>query len=172
MIDQRGSDDLPVVTLPKLRSLSVDELALDIATAVGTLRIPALTTFHLIGHTDFALDHIDFFIIPQNLTETLPPLRRSRSLSLVAGRTTTGKNGVTLRGSAGISDADMFDYSTSSAAEDDDDDSMWVEKPAPEVVKGLPVAPVSLEEGEGDAHETGQDAAGPQRGRKRAVDFM
>ena len=57
-------------------------------------------------------------------------------------------------------------------AEDDDDDSMWVEKPAPEVVKGLPVAPVSLEEGEGDAHETGQDAAGPQRGRKRAVDFM
>ena len=126
MIDQPGSDVLPVVTLPKLRSLSVDELALAIATAVGTLRLPALTAFHLVGHTDFALDHIDFFIIPQNLTETLPPLRRSRSLSLVAGRATTGKNGVTLRGSAGISDSDMFDYSTSSAAEDDDgDDDSW-----------------------------------------------
>ena len=57
--------------------------------------------------------------------------------------------------------------------QEDEDDSMWVEKPAPEVVKNLPL-PVGDDggdgmhvDGEGDAKEVG-----PQRGRKRAIDFM
>ncbi|KAI1790233.1 hypothetical protein LXA43DRAFT_515639 [Ganoderma leucocontextum] len=58
---------------------------------------------------------------------------------------------------------------------EDEDDSMWVEKPAPEVVKSLsaPLEPAvgvgdgMLVDGEGDGKE-----AGPQRGRKRAIDFM
>ncbi|KAM5534158.1 hypothetical protein V8D89_012178 [Ganoderma adspersum] len=85
MIEERGKDVLPVVTLPRLRSLSMEELGLDIATAVGTLRLPALSTFDLTGHTACALYHCDFFMIPQNISEALPPLRRSRWLSLVAG---------------------------------------------------------------------------------------
>ncbi|KAI0714194.1 hypothetical protein C8T65DRAFT_707738 [Cerioporus squamosus] len=55
---------------------------------------------------------------------------------------------------------------------DEDDDSMWVEKPAPEVVQSLPVPPVPVDGGEGDTAGAGMDAAGPQRGRKRAIDFM
>ena len=56
---------------------------------------------------------------------------------------------------------------------EDEDDSMWVEKPAPEVVKNLSTAVgaggemVVDGEGEGEGKE-----AGPQRGRKRAIDFM
>ena len=46
---------------------------------------------------------------------------------------------------------------------DPDDDSMWVEKPAPEVVKTLV--------GATDRRRDEQDA-GTQRGRKRAIDFM
>ena len=53
-----------------------------------------------------------------------------------------------------------------------DDDSMWVEKPAPEVVKTLPRpsesrAAADRRDSPGDGRE-----AGGQRGRKRAVDFM
>ncbi|RPD64508.1 DUF1604-domain-containing protein [Lentinus tigrinus ALCF2SS1-7] len=56
--------------------------------------------------------------------------------------------------------------------EGEEDDSMWVEKPAPEVVKSLPVAPAPTESSGNDLAEDGNDAAGPQRGRKRAIDFM
>nr|GAT51423.1 G-patch domain [Mycena chlorophos] len=44
----------------------------------------------------------------------------------------------------------------------DDDDSMWVEKPAPEILKQLPVAATS----------TSEDAGQIKSGRKRAIDFM
>ena len=55
---------------------------------------------------------------------------------------------------------------------EDDDDSMWVEKPAPEVVKGLPVQPVEPDPVEkSTALGVGREA-GPPRGRKRAIDFM
>nr|VWP02234.1 Extracellular lipase (EC [Ganoderma boninense] len=58
---------------------------------------------------------------------------------------------------------------------EDEDDSMWVEKPAPEAVKNLSAPPGAavgnggdmLVDGKGDGKE-----AGPQRGRKRAIDFM
>ncbi|TFK92456.1 hypothetical protein K466DRAFT_480570 [Polyporus arcularius HHB13444] len=56
--------------------------------------------------------------------------------------------------------------------DDEEDDSMWVEKPAPEVVKSLPVATVPVDGNEGGVDGTWIDAAGPQRGRKRAIDFM
>lgn len=53
----------------------------------------------------------------------------------------------------------------------DEDDSMWVEKPAPEVVKSLPIAPSPVDAGAVERGENGKEA-GPARGRKRAIDFM
>ncbi|KAM5534503.1 hypothetical protein V8D89_011835 [Ganoderma adspersum] len=58
----------------------------------------------------------------------------------------------------------------------DEDDSMWVEKPAPEVVKNLtaPLGVAVVGTGDGtlvDEESDGKEA-GPQRGRKRAIDFM
>ena len=53
-------------------------------------------------------------------------------------------------------------------AEEDDDDSMWVEKPAPEVVQNIDVSALPPE----PSQDGVQDIAGPPRGRKRAVDFM
>lgn len=51
---------------------------------------------------------------------------------------------------------------------DDDDDAMWVEKPPPEKVKDIVMQPVPEQAGlEKDAV-----VAGPQRGRKRAIDFL
>ena len=52
-----------------------------------------------------------------------------------------------------------------------EEEDMWVEKPPPDVVKGLPVEKL------GDTHDTmkAEDAGGvvgPPRGRKRAVDFL
>ncbi|KAI0675593.1 hypothetical protein C8Q78DRAFT_1005437 [Trametes maxima] len=57
---------------------------------------------------------------------------------------------------------------------EDGDGDMWVEKPAPDVVKNLPLPP-AVPPGTGDSIPSGttKDAeAGPPRGRKRAVDFM
>lgn len=51
----------------------------------------------------------------------------------------------------------------------DDDDSMWVEKPVSEAVQALPISPPVPPEDTTDFIET---KAGPQRGRKRAVDFL
>ncbi|KAH9851887.1 hypothetical protein C2E23DRAFT_757614 [Lenzites betulinus] len=56
---------------------------------------------------------------------------------------------------------------------DDDDDAMWVEKPAPEVVKNLPLPdapPPTI--GQDTSASADDNEAGPPRGRKRAVDFM
>ncbi|PIL26337.1 hypothetical protein GSI_12093 [Ganoderma sinense ZZ0214-1] len=117
MLDQGGKDVLPVVTLPKLRSLSMDELALDIATAVGTLRLPALTTFRITADASYANHESDFLVIPQNITETLPPIRRSRRLSLVAGGATT--NDVTLSGGSGDTLADRYADSDGVGVRDD-----------------------------------------------------
>ena len=59
---------------------------------------------------------------------------------------------------------------------DDDDDSMWVEKPAPEVVKSLPIAPLPTTDAATNVDVServeGGREAGPPRGRKRAIDFM
>lgn len=54
---------------------------------------------------------------------------------------------------------------------EDEDDSMWVEKPAPEVVKKL-LAPLGTANGDGMLVDEDEEEAGPQRGRKRAIDFM
>jgi G patch domain-containing protein 1 len=51
---------------------------------------------------------------------------------------------------------------------EEDDDSMWVERPAPEVVRNINLGTLPLE----SAQDGVQDVAGPPRGRKRAVDFM
>ncbi|KAI1783473.1 hypothetical protein LXA43DRAFT_1102497 [Ganoderma leucocontextum] len=93
-----GYHDLPVVTLPKLRFLSVEELALDMSTALGTLRLPALSTFHINGNCGSDPYDCDFYIIPQNISDTLPPIRRSRCLSLVVGGA-GGLDDLTLQGS-------------------------------------------------------------------------
>lgn len=51
----------------------------------------------------------------------------------------------------------------------EEDDSMWVEKPPPEVVQSLPVDDIPS----AFPPETNlEGAAGPPRGRKRAIDFM
>ncbi|KAI0831977.1 hypothetical protein BC628DRAFT_1311155 [Trametes gibbosa] len=62
---------------------------------------------------------------------------------------------------------------TREAGRGSDDDSMWVEKPAPEVVKNLPLPPVPRSNTSNDTQaSTDSNEAGPPRGRKRAVDFM
>ncbi|KAI1783464.1 hypothetical protein LXA43DRAFT_1067616 [Ganoderma leucocontextum] len=81
--------DLPVVELPKLRYLSADGIALDTSTALGTLRLPALSTFDITARSGIDPGDCDFFIIPQNVSEALPPVRRSRCLSLMAGGRTS-----------------------------------------------------------------------------------
>ncbi|KAI1783454.1 hypothetical protein LXA43DRAFT_1067642 [Ganoderma leucocontextum] len=90
--------DLPVVELPKLRYLSADGIALDTSTALGTLRLPALSTFDITARSGIDPGDCDFFVIPQNVSEALPPIRRSRCLSLMAGGRT---NDLTLQGSPG-----------------------------------------------------------------------
>ncbi|KAH9893159.1 hypothetical protein C8Q73DRAFT_791046 [Cubamyces lactineus] len=58
--------------------------------------------------------------------------------------------------------------------EEEEDDSMWVEKPAPDVVKTLPLPPaVPGEASENVPNDVppGSEAV-PPRGRKRAIDFM
>ncbi|PSS31123.1 hypothetical protein PHLCEN_2v2347 [Hermanssonia centrifuga] len=54
--------------------------------------------------------------------------------------------------------------------ENEEDDSMWVEKPAPEVVQALELDSIPS----APPPEMSQEAAaaGPPRGRKRAIDFM
>lgn len=53
--------------------------------------------------------------------------------------------------------------------EEEDNDEMWVEKPAPEIVKDIEMQPPPSEPPEGGTNPT---VASPARGRKRAVDFM
>ncbi|CDO68796.1 hypothetical protein BN946_scf184805.g5 [Trametes cinnabarina] len=59
--------------------------------------------------------------------------------------------------------------------EEEDEDAMWVEKPAPEVVKDLPIPPVLPPDAPAAPEDSSNGVpteAGPPRGRKRAVDFM
>ena len=51
-----------------------------------------------------------------------------------------------------------------------DDDDMWVEKPAPDIVKGLPSASMVVDVVEDQ--NPSEKAVGPPKGRKRAIDFM
>ncbi|KAH7922217.1 hypothetical protein BV22DRAFT_1070870 [Leucogyrophana mollusca] len=53
---------------------------------------------------------------------------------------------------------------------DDDEEDMWVEKPPPDIVKGLPanIPPDDTS----DSAEIRQEDTGLPRGRKRAIDFM
>lgn len=53
-------------------------------------------------------------------------------------------------------------------AQEEDDDSMWIEKPAPEIVHSLPLPASQLI----NPTETSEAEIGPQRGRKRAIDFL
>ena len=53
-----------------------------------------------------------------------------------------------------------------------EDDEMWVEAPPPEVVQTLPSAPADTAMDTTEDTQGTDKAAGPQRGRKRAVDFM
>ena len=55
--------------------------------------------------------------------------------------------------------------------DEEDDDSMWVEAPAPEVVRHLDVKP-PVPQAPLPEDPASSIAAGPPRGRKRAVDFM
>ncbi|KAF9466188.1 hypothetical protein BDZ94DRAFT_1252313 [Collybia nuda] len=56
--------------------------------------------------------------------------------------------------------------------EGDDDDAMWVEKPAPNVVKDLPLAHPPSDTLVSPNGESADSATALQRGRKRAVDFL
>ncbi|KAM5539561.1 hypothetical protein V8D89_006670 [Ganoderma adspersum] len=90
--------DLPVVTLRNLRHLQLEGLALDMSTALGALRLPALISFHIRGTCGRDPYDCDFYIIPQNVSDALPPIRRSRSLSLTVGGPADA-NSLSLRGS-------------------------------------------------------------------------
>ena len=77
-------DGLPIVTLPKLHYLSFEWLALDLSTALSTLRLPALSSFRLYGNCGVSGNptDCDFFVIPQNISAVLPMLRRTDHVSL------------------------------------------------------------------------------------------
>lgn len=66
--------------------------------------------------------------------------------------------------------------------DDDDDEGMWVEKPAPEILRNLPLAPTTAEPTQvalqtantmvSNDSNPGDTDTGIRRGRKRAVDFL
>ena len=70
-----------IVALPKLRSLLIDQIGEDIPTAVGMLRLPALSSFHIVSNCANERHNCNSTTIPQNITETLPPMRRSRAFT-------------------------------------------------------------------------------------------
>ena len=95
--------DLPIVTLPRLRHLSVDGLALDTSIALATLRLPGLSTFTIIADTGSDPYDCNFYVIPRTLSESLPPIRRSRCLSFIVGG---HLNGLCLSGGPGTTFSD------------------------------------------------------------------
>ncbi|PIL26578.1 hypothetical protein GSI_12336 [Ganoderma sinense ZZ0214-1] len=108
-------DDLPVVTLPRLHHLSVEGQALDTSTALGTLRLPTLSTFDITAFPGRDPYDCDFYVIPQNVSESLPPIRRSRSLSFIAGGRA---NDLSLRGGPGPGPNSTF-------SNDSESDCQW-----------------------------------------------
>ena len=84
---QNNHKDLPIVTLPKTRYLSTEGLVLDISMALGTLRLPALSTFDITAQAgmDPNLNDCDFYVIRRNVSEAPPP-RPPLVLSLTDGR--------------------------------------------------------------------------------------
>ncbi|PIL26579.1 hypothetical protein GSI_12337 [Ganoderma sinense ZZ0214-1] len=75
-------DDLRAVTLPKLRHLALNSSALDMSTVLGTLRLPALSSVELTAYCGSNPEDCDFFVIPQNISGVLPPLRRATCVTL------------------------------------------------------------------------------------------
>ncbi|KAM5539334.1 hypothetical protein V8D89_007025 [Ganoderma adspersum] len=100
--------DLPIVTLPRLRHLLVDGLALDTSIALATLRLPGLSTFTIIADTGSDPYDCDFFVIPRTISESLPPIRHSRCLSFIVGGRT---NSLSLHGGPGLTFSDEPDWS-------------------------------------------------------------
>ena len=109
-----------IVTLPKLRSLSIDQVGVDTPTALGMLRLPALSSFHIVANcANERVITCDFPVIPQNITEALPPMRHSRAVALTAGGDAE-EPWVCLRGGPGdtLPDASAFGFGNG-------DDNSW-----------------------------------------------
>ncbi|KAI1781588.1 hypothetical protein LXA43DRAFT_1162431 [Ganoderma leucocontextum] len=102
--------DQPIVTLPKLRYLSVEEFASGLSKAFQTLRLPSSSSFHITADCDGDTDH-DYITltIPRNVSESLPPIRRTRCLSLMVGQRWLSH--LSLRGGPGDTFKDESDWS-------------------------------------------------------------
>ena len=100
--------DLPIVTLPRLRHLSVDGLALDTSIALATLRLPGLSTFTIIADTGSDPYDCNFYVIPRTLSESLSPIRRSCCLSFIVGG---HLNSLSLCGGPGLTFSHDADWS-------------------------------------------------------------
>ena len=100
--------DLLVVMLPRLCHLSVDGHALATVTARVTLRLHILSAFVVTACAGTDQYDCDFYLIPQTLSESIHPIRRSRYLSFVVGGCT---NDITLRGGPGAAFSNEEDWS-------------------------------------------------------------
>ncbi|PIL26334.1 hypothetical protein GSI_12090 [Ganoderma sinense ZZ0214-1] len=103
--EDTGSEP-PIVELPKLRYLSVKDTAFDIWAALSSLRLPSLSSFHVLAECDGDVD--DDFILPGNITPSFPFIRHTRCLSLTVGQPTTH---LSFRGSLGDTLEDGPDWS-------------------------------------------------------------
>ncbi|KAI1783443.1 hypothetical protein LXA43DRAFT_1132426 [Ganoderma leucocontextum] len=105
-----NEQEQPVVALPKLRYLSVADFAFDISEGLRTLRLPPSSSFHITTDCDGDAD-IDFtiLIIPPNVSESLPPIRRTRCLSLMVGQRPPSH--LSLRGGPGDNFGDESNWS-------------------------------------------------------------
>ena len=55
---------------------------------------------------------------------------------------------------------------------DYNDESLWVEKPPPEAAKTMEISNIQLTYDTTNSNQDTEKEEGPQRGRKRAIDFM
>ena len=78
-------DEHTALTLPNLRYLSMEPTMHEAATALSHIRLPSLTSFHISDHEDLVGGDFTAATLPQNICKVLPPIRRTRCLSLVVG---------------------------------------------------------------------------------------
>ena len=73
------------LTLPNLHYLSMEPTMHEVVTALSHIRLPSLTSFHISDHEDLVGGDFTAATLPRNICKVLPPIRRTRCLSLVVG---------------------------------------------------------------------------------------
>lgn len=130
-LDDERENDKFVVALPNLRYLSVEDVVLELERALHSLRLPSLTSFHIlmVCEGNFT-DDFTICVLPRNVDEVLPPLRYTRCLSLAVGRP---KNHLLFRGSAGNTFDDGPDWSITLPDLEVLDEYVPLDPPVPDV---------------------------------------